>query len=310
MLNNQASYQNVLIENIIIDKEFKISKNIVDDKIIKSVQAVGILKPIVLLKTDNQKYIIVSGHNRIKITQQSNISEVKAIIYNELSYEVFKDIVLEKCFNNEIGPIGKIKSFKILKRINESNIENIAKNILYIPDYLYTNEKTINNLLDLPEKLKDYLDFKNIPFKVISNILQLPEEGIDLLLNWLKVILIKVNYFKDIVQYLLEIYKRDLNLNELQKIKLIDEDAKKNENLLYKKILQIRFPEFTELKTRAENITKKIKKPGLNINIPMNFESNVVKITFDINKKDNGKSFFDNIENLNKEQVVNLLELL
>ena len=90
-MKNFCEYQRqkASIEAIDIENEyFKLSRNNIDDRLKKSIMMIGILEPPILLDRSGN-YIIISGHNRLKILSQSETELVESIILKEIPPELF-----------------------------------------------------------------------------------------------------------------------------------------------------------------------------------------------------------------------------
>jgi hypothetical protein len=175
----------------------------------------------------------------------------------------------------------------------------------------------LEKIISLPEPLKKYLDSKDIGFKIIKNILRLSEDICILLSNWVMDTGIRINIFKSIIDILVDITKinkENTDLSKLNRIDIIsnisiDSTARKDEEL-YREIYKIRYPEYTEMKSKADKIVGDLSKNGLKIDFPKYFESDEIGILLTVNKRNNIEGFKKTLDQINTEGLKKLLDLL
>jgi hypothetical protein len=309
---------NVHIESISINNDdFKISKPPGDDRLKQSIQSSGLLDLPILYK-ENNLYKILIGHNRLAVLKELNFTDVVCYLIDVPESGLFIEQALLKNFRREIGPIGKSKFIWILRNrfsMNESDIIHAAKNIQLPEDFYYFNQ--IEKILSLPEPLKKYLDIKDIGFKIIKNILRLSDDICVLLSNWVINTGIRVNIFKgiiDLVTDITKINKTDSTFSELNRIDITSvdpiESTLRKDEMLYMEIFKIRYPEYTEIKLKADKIICDLSKNGLEIDFPEFFERDEIGILLKINKRNNIEGFNKILNQINTEGLKKLLDLL
>ncbi|MCU0822415.1 MAG: ParB N-terminal domain-containing protein, partial [Spirochaetes bacterium] len=200
--------KNIDIEN----RYYKLSRNIIDEKLERSIAAYGVIEPPLLLKK-NETYIIITGHNRIGIASRLGIWSVDSVIIEELDYETFVKYALLRHYRNEIGPAGRTRLIKIIMKEFTTEYEKLSKlaNDFDLPSEFIMDPALPEKILNLPDTLKDYIDFKDINIKTIKNILRLPEKTIFKLSEWVSHITLRANIFKNIVEYLVDKIIKNLN---------------------------------------------------------------------------------------------------
>ncbi len=322
--------KDVLLEQIDQRNDcFKISKPHIDEKLKHSILTFGLLDPPVLLKGKlfksklfksklfksklfcNSAYQIISGHNRICILKELNYTAAPAFVLNELKPEDFVDYALLKNYRQEIGAIGKIKFIRILKNIfqlDEKDISIASKRIQIPGDMIHADLP--DKLLSLPEQLKYYLDIKDIGFKVIKNIIQLPDDAILLISKWTADISIRVNLFKPIIDHMADIIKRDKSLNALANIDLNSLSDKRQDESLYNEIFKIRYPDYTRMKSRADEMINILYKEGVEIDFPEYFERDEIGVILKINKRDGIGVLKKKIDQIDIKAIEDILELI
>ncbi len=173
-------------------------------------------------------------------------------------------------------------------------------------DFIYADQ--FEKVLSLGEPLKKYLDLKDIGFKIINNILRLPDEARVLLSNWVIDAGIRVNIFKNIVDLVVDINKINktdkipalLSAIDLSARYSIGNTARKDE-ALYGELFKIRYPEYTDIKSKAGKIITDIMKDGLEIDFPDYFERDEIGISLKINKRDNVEGFNKMLSRINTD---------
>lgn len=303
----------ISIESIDLKDDFyKVSKNRFDENLKKSIETLGIIEPPVLIKKD-EIYKIIFGHNRLYILNEMNVESVDSIVIENIDSELYLKQVFLKNFRGEIGPISKIKLIQILKKIfnfDNGALSFAAKNINLPMQFLQTPQLS-ESAIKLPAMLKDYIDCKDIGFKVIKNLLCLPLVALNLLDEWVSITNMRANIFKKMVDYLADINRRDGISSQFEKLDYGSiKDRRAKEDYLYYEVFRLRYPEYSELRESAQNIINRIRTTGVNIIFPEYFESDEIDIHFKINRRDGIESFRSEIEALNTQDLIELLELL
>ena len=290
------------------DLQYKIS--LTDDDIsflAQSIKQTGLINP-PIVRPVNNKYIIVTGFNRIKASVVNNENSILAYIIKPNSSDVqcLVKSITSLCFKRQLSQAELILSIKRLNKfLDEKQMAN--KSVAIFNTRL--NERFIKDLLNiasLPDLAIKLLHQGNISLKTAKKMLLFEKEVIKNFLKIFSIIKASNNKQLEIIQYINEICKRDsINLEvffqnqEILDI-LFDEKSepvlktKLLRNYLFKK----RFPAL--FNTRQE-VQKKINnlKLGNNIKLlpPENFENPNYLISF--TAKDYNE-FNANILNLNK----------
>ena len=301
--------------------EFKISRPPGDERLRQSIHSAGLLEPPVLFK-DNNLYRIIFGHNRLAVLKEMDSAESGSGVFCHIADQPDTDLFIRqaslKNYRGEIGPIGKIRFIRILREkfcSGEKNIISVAKN-MQIPDDIL-NPEQIENILFLPESLKIYLDVKDIGFKIIKKILRLPGDFHILISRWVSESDIRVNIFKSIIDLVSDINKKDKMQPVLAEIDIrlpaaseLTKSAVRKDEMLYRELFRRRYPEYTNIKLKADKIINDLVKPGIAIDFPEYFEKNEIGLLFRINKNDNVEGFSNVLAKIDLDSLRKLLELL
>ncbi|MFH0974168.1 MAG: ParB N-terminal domain-containing protein [Spirochaetota bacterium] len=294
------------------DSTYKISKPLKDDKLKISIQSFGLITPPVLIKT-NYKYQVICGHNRLNILKELNESTVASHIISGLDAGKFIRYAVLKNFSGEIGPIGKIKFIQLLKTkfmADENDILATAK-ALFISEDFFDNSLS-GKVFNLPESLLNYIDIKEAGFKTLKNILRLPTEAFLFLSEWVKETGMRLNIFKEIVDLIIDIYRRDKCLEKLTGFDplLLDNNNVRKDEALYRRIFELRYPEYANIKNKADEIIGNFRKTGFEIDFPFYLERDDIVLTFKIKKRDGIELLKKRLDQVDLNEIKNLLELI
>lgn len=131
-------------------------KNFEEDKILQLKQSIeehGIIQPLVLKKEENG-YIIIAGERRWRAAKEAGIKEVPVVIMNDLEdREVLELSLIENIQREDLNPIEEALAYKSL--INDFNLtqqdlsHRIGKSRVAITNCL--------RLLNLDERVQEYI---------------------------------------------------------------------------------------------------------------------------------------------------------
>ena len=107
---------------------FSMYDEIKKQEVLESIRENGVLVPIIVRKIENEKYEIISGHNRVECSKELNLSTIPAQIVDcddDKATLIMIDTNL--CNRDKINPIEKGYAYKIKMEIlkNNPNISNI-----------------------------------------------------------------------------------------------------------------------------------------------------------------------------------------
>ena len=309
---NQIDFEN---------NEFKISKPLADDRLGQSIQSFGILEPPVLSK-DNGLYKIILGHNRLFVLKEMDTAEsgkdVICNIVDELNPDVFIRQAILKNFRGEVGPVGKSRFIHILRKkfcLEEKLVNQAAKNIQIPDDFI--NPEQIENILLIPEPLKNFLDIKDIGFKIIKKILRLSDNARIFISDWVTMADIRVNIFKSIIDLVSDINKKDKMLSGLNRIDFTSTDSTelskstgRKDEILYRELFNRRYPEYSEIKLKVDSIISNLVKNGIAVDFPKYFEKDEIGVLLKISKRDNIEGFRKKLDQVDLDSLEKLLNLL
>ena len=304
-MNNRV-IADINVSDIVYDESFKVSKRNYPDQLRTSLELSGMLELPYLLKRDSEYYIFTC-HNRIKILQESEDKKIRAIILEDPDSEIFMNHLSLKMYRNELGPFGRIKAMYLLKsvfKVNESDLKEFGLKILKLQYEILENDSLMENMAALPEALLNYIDDRDISFKIIKDILILPQSWLEIINTWLKDIQVRVNIFRVMIDNLFDIYRQGLNISVIDSIEYSDDKT------LNDSIFRLRYPEFSRLKSKSDAIINELSCKGLSIDFPEYFEKSSVTLKLEINKKNDLNNEFKKILAMDIEKLKELISLL
>ncbi len=272
----------------------------------QSIRETGLIHP-PMVRPLNDQYIIVSGFNRIKasIHNKKDTISVYTMEPDAGEYQCLLKSITALSFKRQLSQAELIRSIKLLNKFMDEKqiadkaaaIFNMELNVIFIKDLL--------NIANLPEPALELIHKGNISFKTAKRMQFFQQETIKSFLKIFSKIKASNNKQLEIIQYIVEISKRDaVNIevffqnHEIQKIILNE----KSEPLLKTKLLReylykLRFPTIFKIRQKVQRKINNLKL-GNNIKFvpPENFESQNYSISF------NAKNYIEfkaNVKTLN-----------
>ena len=308
-MNNRIT-ADINISDIVYDESFKITKNNYSESLRTSLELSGMLELPYLLK-GACGYRIFTCHNRIRVLQESGAGKIRSIILEEPDAEVFMNHISLKMYRNELGPLGRVKAVNLLKsvfKVNESDLKEFGLKILKSPPEILEDDELMKKFMEkmgsLPPALINYIDAKDISFKIVNDILLFPQSWIELISRWLEEIQVRVNIFRVVIDNLFDIYRKGIDISGLNAITYSDDKT------LNDSIFRIRYPQFSRLKNKSDAIINELSRKGLSIDFPEYFEKSSVTLKLEINKKNDLGNELKKIAAMDVEKLKELISLL
>lgn len=302
-------YEEVIsIKNIERNDYFKISRNFRNPELAASLKNSGMLEKPFLVRSGDCYYPFTC-HNRVAIVSETDGAELNAFILESPSCGVFTRNLLLKIYRNECGPAGRIKAMKIMREdfgMNGTELSDFARKILKIPHDILSDEKIIDRIIQLPSALRDYIDLKDVTFKVIKDLVTAGDDLIFELNRWVEKMQIRLNIFKMLADFMFDIRRRDGKFNRIEDDMLAGMDDK----ALYEYVFRVRYPEYSIKKESAENLISIMSRHGVSVDFPEYFEKDQVSFRFTISKKDGGGKLAELVSALDVKKIDELLSLL
>jgi len=295
------------------DRYFKISRDYIDEGLRSSIRDFGVLDPPVVVR-EPDRLRVVFGFNRLRILKELGHDATPAVVLPGIDAEWYVRSVLLKCHRNEAGPVGRLKILHILRNTFDGGadlIAHAAKNGLHIPEYFINSESLLTAAMNLPQPLKRYLDHKDIPHKIIRELTELAPDAIDMISRWLEYAPIRVNIFKSLIGMLPDIYDRAEGAGTLQNIAPDEAGGiQRWDEYLFGRIYRLRYPSYSSLKMKADEIVRRYSSEGIRIEYPPYFEGDSISLTLSLRKQDDPEIIKKKIDGMDRGVLRELLDLL
>jgi hypothetical protein len=239
--------------------------------------------------------------------QELKTVEIRAVLLENPDAEIFMSHLSLKMYRNELGPSGRIKGLYLLKsifKVDESDLKEFGLKILKLQPEILENETFMEDMDSLPEALINYIDDKDISFKIIKDILLLPQSWIEIIGTWLKEIQIRVNIFRVLIDNLFDIYRKGIDISVINSVEYSDDKT------LNDAIFRLRYPKFSMLKNKSNTIINELSCKGLSIDFPEYFEKSSITLKLEINKKNDLSNELKKILAVDVEKLKELISML
>lgn len=294
----------IRISDIRCDDTFRISKPVVSDALIQSLKELGMLEKPYLLESGNG-LLPLTCHNRILALGKLGIDTVDSFIIKNFDPVLFINNTAIKVRRNETGPAGKCRAFMIAREFNiYTDHGRFCKRILNVsPDIL--DPEFAAKILNLPVALKNYIDIKDPGFKILKDLVALPQHMIEWIDYCLGIMQVRVNVFKIVVDHLFDLGKK----NPGTALPVIDAAVADDRQLL-EAVSRIRFPEYSALRERADNLVEAVTSRGVSVDFPEFFESSKFTLNFDVSVRDSADDIRRRLNGIDAGKLVELASLL
>ena len=127
-------------------------------EVLESIKENGDLVPIIIRKMDNDKYEIISGHNRVQCSKELGLSTIPAQIVDcDDNKATLLMIDTNLCNRDKIPPVEKGYAYKLKMEIlkNNPNISNINEYSDNSPEGNSEKKRQIYRYIRLTELIKE-----------------------------------------------------------------------------------------------------------------------------------------------------------
>ena len=207
-------------------------------EVLESIRENGVLVPIIVRKIENDKYEIISGHNRVECSKELYLSTIPAQIVNcDDNKATLIMIDTNLCNRDKILPVEKGYAYKMKMEVlknnpNISNIKGFIDNSQVGTEEGKTQIYRYIRLTELIKSMQEKVNLEKIPITAGVELSYLSKEE------------------QEIINQVIEDEQIKLSLVQAQKIRL-----KKN-NITYELVLKIVKNE----KVKIEKFTGKLNK--------------------------------------------------
>jgi len=123
-----------------------------------SIKEHGVIQPIILRKTDEDYYEIIAGERRFRAAKIANLTEIPAIIRKFSDNDALEIAIIENVQRSDLSPTEEARGYQRLMKEFTYTQEVIAKKVGKSRAHI----ANLLRLLTLPEKVREYLDSKQI----------------------------------------------------------------------------------------------------------------------------------------------------
>jgi len=293
------------------DDSYRVSRKRPLDALRSSIERFGLLESPLLLR-QNDRIIPVFGHNRIAAAAELGLDSLNAAVVDRVDPTDYRDRALLKCARNEAGPVGRMKMALVLERLGAGGDE-LRRTMRYgfgIPDEFAT-VRMLDSVLDLPGRLRNYLDARDVGFKVIKELVTLPTEAHVFLAERTAETGLRINIFREVVEMLSDIALREGTLESVLAIPPARTgDRRRDEQALFDAVYALRYPSYSAMKEKAEKIVSGIERGGCAVTFPPYFEGGEITLNIRFARGEREESIRRRLSEVDARAIEKLLELL
>lgn len=123
-----------------------------------SIKEHGVIQPIILRKTDEDFYEIIAGERRFRASKIANLTEIPAIVRKFSDNDALEIAIIENVQRSDLSPTEEARGYQRLIKEFSYTQEIVAKKVGKSRAHI----ANLLRLLTLPEKVREYLDSKQI----------------------------------------------------------------------------------------------------------------------------------------------------
>ena len=123
-----------------------------------SIKEHGVIQPIILRKTDDDFYEIIAGERRFRASKIVNLTEIPAIVRKFSDNDALEIAIIENVQRSDLSPTEEARGYQRLMKEFAYTQEIVAKKVGKSRAHI----ANLLRLLTLPEKVREYLDSKQI----------------------------------------------------------------------------------------------------------------------------------------------------
>lgn len=173
----KENIKNILIKDIVANK-FQPRKNFDDEALEElkvSIVHYGVLQPVLVRKTMHG-YELIAGERRMRASVLAGLTEIPAIVREYTDAEITEIALIENLQREDLNPIEEAVAYeRLLKNFNltqEELSQKVGKSRSHIANFI--------RMLNLPEKVQQYVSRETISMGQAKPLLGLPNEEVQL----------------------------------------------------------------------------------------------------------------------------------
>ncbi len=290
---------------------YRVSRKRPLEGLVKSIERFGLLESPVLLR-EAGRLVPVFGHNRLAALERAGVENFNAVVVDVIDPIAYRDHAVLKCARNEAGPVGRMRMAAILRTLGlgEEELSRTVRHGFEIPAE-FSSAEMAGSVMGLPGRLRDYIDLRDVGFKVIKGLLGLPAEAHEFLAGRIDDAGIRINIFRDLIEMMSDILRRDGTLSTVLGMPVPETgDRRRDEQLLHEAVYSLRYPAYSEMKEKAGLIASEIERGGCSVGIPPYFEGGEVSLTIHFGRGDDEASIRRRLTGIDARKIGKLIGLL
>jgi hypothetical protein len=272
------SIQYIQTDNILVDgSRFNLKKALFgieesDPALTRSLQELGILSPVTVLKDSSGRYYLIDGFKRVRFALDTSLSAVEAVVLPDSTVveEVISMILHDKRSIITESVMNKVcfVSFTVaLKATEEWILNDLCKTLELRPHRSILEE--CERMSALPHELKSFCHEKKFSLKQMLNLSHHPEDLLMQLMSWRQVLQLTASVLDEMASNLRDhLRSNDITIDEFSSEREIEEligsdisNRDRTERL--RSIIRMRrFPVLTEVNDRIERVINELGLPG------------------------------------------------
>ena len=292
MTENTPTYifKPVAVDSIDLDDQLtSFSLDAPPDALQQSIKEVGIIHPVTLTPIGD-RFRIICGHRRVKISSLLKIKEIPARILNSVMSD--ESVLMLNLSENQVHRrYSDIEKGLILCKLLEIKVPENRITEKYMPMLSLERSKKLlddyPNVRQLTPGLKTLLHEMNVPFRTFSVFFSWDTESVKSAEIFFSILRPGVNKWRDLLEWIDEIATRDeippLNLFELPEVQSALNQSDLAPNDRYNRIRQVlyyrRYPILSDLKIRLARALDELKLDDkTRVHFQDSFESDEIRI--------------------------------
>ncbi len=143
------------------------------EELANSIREQGVIQPILVRAVDVDKYELIAGERRLRAVKHLGHTEIPAIIRRVADADVLEMAIIENIQREELNALEEAKAYRRLAQEFGHSNDHIANRV-------GKDNSTISNLLrllNLPEKIQEFLSQNMISYGHARALLAFREEG-------------------------------------------------------------------------------------------------------------------------------------
>lgn len=288
----------------------------------KSIKKEGIITPIITYKSDNGEYFLIDGINRLLIAKKSNISEIDCLLVENISKDIFLQMIYTAQYNKiSQSTISKISFLKLAIDIAPNNKE-LLNNLFPLLGLKNTPQvlKKIEKIASLPEEIILFFHEKNFSYKQCVNLSQYPKDLLEGLFSFKDKLNITASVALELLDHIASYlkmhnidYNTFINNSSIEEIMSSSKHNNQQRTKIFRDyIFQKRFPILSKTNEKMRSIKEKIDlDKNTSIQWDNYLENNFLTLTCQVDSSEIWPSIVENLSsNSVKAGISDLLKEL